>query len=361
MRSAAFCARAGGATRAATSAPTARAVGHAQASRTRIPNPGFAPSTARPTGRAPPAARPAPGTAGRARCSTPPASGAPAAPPGRESRARSAAGRGHLARDGLGHQRVLFLHVAERRAAGEHHAVHRELGRAQVDVEEVVGHDERGQQHHLVGVDDRRDVEDHARQEPPEELREPQQQAGRGDDAEAQEHHQVVELLAVAVAAEPRLGPLPHRPAQHLPELAEVAALEQDRIGTPEQPSPVLRAGQQHRGVPEVGRQARQHHAARPAMHQPGAARAAPQRHQLRRPRHAAEAQRQSGEGQDEEGHHQQAVQRPLEDAEPPDVRAAAAVRGIERHPVEVHVAVGHCGVLRSIMVRRATSTAWTK
>ncbi len=113
-------------------------------------------------------------------------------------------------------QRPIFLEAMQRHAAGEDHRIHREAFRPQVRVEEVEQEDEARGEQGLVAVDDVGRVQRPARQEPGEEVREPQHQARDADHADAPEHREVVELLPVRPAVE-------RRPRAEVQEVLQVA------------------------------------------------------------------------------------------------------------------------------------------
>ena len=136
--------------------------------------------------------------------------------------------------------RLVVLQLFHGHPAGEDHRVHGELVRAEVRIEEVHREDEAHRQQRLVTVDHGGHVDEPARDDVREQLREPEDQAGAADDEDAPEDREVVELLPVGVATVAR--PLTHteEPADRPDELLQVAQVEHDRVGPENQLDPAL-------------------------------------------------------------------------------------------------------------------------
>src|SRR5450759_2683993 len=121
---------------------------------------------------------------------------------------------------------TLFDHFFLGDLAIEDDEVHGELLGTSVGVEEMDREDEAGSQERLVGVDDGGNVEGPAGQEQPEELGEPEHQAGSADGEHTPEDRDEVEFLPVGPALEGRLGSLEEEPSDHEEDILDIAQIE---------------------------------------------------------------------------------------------------------------------------------------
>lgn len=186
-----------------------------------------------------------------------------------------------------------------------------------MSIEEMDGKDESRREEGFVAMDDRRDVDQPAREEPGEELRKPEREPRRSDDRDSPENGEIVELFPIRPAAVARPGALPQEPFQGSFEFLPIPWCRKHRLGPEEDrlEGPELTAPAEDQVV-EVGEEDPEHDDGGEAVDRPRRFESAEGARQSLGPAHIGELQRHPRRGQADEAEDHEDVEDAVEPGE---------------------------------------------